>query len=142
MFKKKINYTDFDGNNRSETFYFNFTKGELLEMQIGTNGGYDSYLKRIVESQDQAEITKIFKEIILKAYGIKSDDGKRFIKTDALREEFTQTEAYSELFTELATNTEAAIEFINGIMPPALMAEVNKEDMKKQMQEAGLPPIN
>lgn len=142
MFKKKINYTDFDGNNRSETFYFNFTKGELLEMQIGTNGGYDSYLKRIVESQDQAEITKIFKEIVLKAYGIKSDDGKRFIKTDALREEFTQTEAYSELFTELATNTEAAIEFINGIMPPALMAEVNKEDMKKQMQEAGLPPIN
>lgn len=142
MFKKKINYTDFDGNNRSETFYFNFTKGELLEMQIGTNGGYDNYLKRLVESQDQAEITKIFKEIILKAYGIKSDDGKRFIKTDALREEFTQTEAYSELFTELATNTEAAIEFINGIMPPALMAEVNKEDMKKQMQEAGLPPIN
>ena len=142
MFKKKINYTDFDGNNRSETFYFNFTKGELLEMQIGTNGGYNNYLKRLVESQDQAEITKIFKEIILKAYGIKSDDGKRFIKTDALREEFTQTEAYSELFTELATNTEAAIEFINGIMPPALMAEVNKEDMKKQMQEAGLPPIN
>lgn len=142
MFKKKINYTDFDGNNRSETFYFNFTKGELLEMQIGTNGGYDTYLKRLVESQDQAEITKIFKEIILKAYGIKSDDGKRFIKTDTLREEFTQTEAYSELFTELATNTEAAIEFINGIMPPALMAEVNKEDMKKQMQEAGLPPIN
>lgn len=142
MFKKKINYTDFDGNSRSETFYFNFTKGELLEMQIGTNGGYDNYLKRLVESQDQAEITKIFKEIILKAYGIKSDDGKRFIKTDALREEFTQTEAYSELFTELATNTESAIEFINGIMPPALMAEVNKEDMKKQMQEAGLPPIN
>ena len=139
MYAKKITYTDFDGNERKETFYFNFTKGELLEMQIGTNGGYDKFLKRIVESKDQGEIVKIFKEIILKAYGVKSDDGRRFIKSQEVLDDFTQTEAYSELFTELATNTESAIAFINGIMPPALMAEVNKEEVNKQLKEAGLP---
>lgn len=142
MYSKKITYVDYNGVERKETFYFNLSKAELLEMEMGTNGGYENFLKRIIETKDQAKLTQIFKEIILKSYGIKSDDGKRFIKNPKIVEEFTQTEAYSELFTELATNTESATAFINGIMPQALIAELNKEEVRKKLAEEGLevPP--
>lgn len=142
MYSKKITYVDYNGVERKETFYFNLSKAELLEMEMGTNGGYENFLKRIIETKDQAKLTQIFKEIILKSYGIKSDDGKRFIKNPNIVEEFTQTEAYSELFTELATNTESATAFINGIMPQALIAELNKEEVRKKLAEEGLevPP--
>lgn len=142
MYSKKITYVDYNGVERKETFYFNLSKAELLEMEMGTNGGYENFLKRIIETKDQAKLTQIFKEIILRSYGIKSDDGKRFIKNPMIVEEFTQTEAYSELFTELATNTESATAFINGIMPQALIAELNKEEVRKKLAEEGLevPP--
>lgn len=142
MYSKKITYVDYNGVERKETFYFNLSKAELLEMEMGTNGGYENFLKRIIETKDRAKLTQIFKEIILKSYGIKSDDGKRFIKSPKIVEEFTQTEAYSELFTELATNTESATAFINGIMPQALIAELNKEEVRKKLAEEGLevPP--
>lgn len=117
MLKKTITYVDYNGNERTEDFYFNLTKAEVMEMEMSTNGGMAEMIKQIVASQNTAEIVKIFKDIVLKAYGVKSLDGRRFVKKDELRDEFAQTEAYSNLFMELATNADAAAKFINGIMP-------------------------
>lgn len=117
MIKKTITYTDYNGNERTEDFYFNLNKAELMEMEMSTTGGLAEMIQRIVAAQDAPAIIKIFKELVLNAYGQKSPDGKRFIKKDELREEFSQTEAYSQLFMELATDADAAAKFIKGIIP-------------------------
>ena len=117
MLKKTITYTDYDGVERKEDFYFNLNKAELIEMELGTNGGLAKRIQKIVDSQDVTAIIKIFKDLVLKAYGVKSDDGKRFIKSKELSEEFAQTEAYANLFMELASNADEATRFMNGILP-------------------------
>lgn len=117
MLKKKITYTDYNGVERSEDFYFNLTEAEITEMEMSTTGGLTGMIQRIVDAQDMPSIIKVFKEIILKAYGEKSADGRRFVKSEELSNEFSQTEAYSQLFMELATDAEAASTFINAIVP-------------------------
>ena len=131
MLKKTIAYTDYNGTERNEDFYFNLTKAELMEMEMSTNGGLAEMINKIVASQDAPAIIKVFKELVLKAYGEKSLDGKRFIKNDDIREEFSQTEAYSQLFMELATDADAAAAFVNGIMPAGL----SQEEAKKAIAE-------
>lgn len=117
MLKKTITYTDYNGSERTEDFYFNLSKAEIMEMEMSTTGGLAEMIKKIVAAQDAPSIIKIFKKLILKAYGEKSPDGKRFIKSDDLSASFSQTEAYSVLFMELATDEEAAAAFVNGIVP-------------------------
>ena len=120
MLKKTISYVDYNGTQRTEDFYFNLTQAEIMEMEMSTVGGFVEMINRIVEAQDTPSLIKIFKALILKTYGEKSLDGKRFIKSDEIREAFSQTEAYSQLFMELATNATAAAEFVNGIIPKSL----------------------
>lgn len=127
MLKKTISYVDYNGTKRTEDFYFNLTKAEISEMELEIPGGMSEMLKRITAAQDTPTLVKIFKDLILRAYGVKSDDGRRFIKSQQLKEEFSQTEAYSELFMELATNADAASAFINGIIP----ADVAKASQKQ-----------
>lgn len=117
MLKKTITYVDYNGNERVEDFYFNLTKAEATEMELSVEGGLTKKLEDIVNSQNNKEIITLFKEIILKAYGEKSQDGKRFIKSEELSEAFSQTEAFSELFMELALDEKAAADFVNGILP-------------------------
>lgn len=117
MLKKTITYVDYNGNERVEDFYFNLTKAEATEMELSVEGGLTKKLEDIVNSQNNKEIIALFKEIILKAYGEKSQDGKRFIKSEELSEAFSQTEAFSELFMELALDEKASADFINGILP-------------------------
>ena len=117
MLKKTIKYTDYDGNEREEDFYFNLSKAEITEMELSKEGGMSEYIKKISATQNGPELIKLFKDIIIKSYGEKSLDGKRFIKNKELTEAFIQTEAYSELFIELASNADEAAKFINGIMP-------------------------
>lgn len=124
MLKKTITYTDYNGTQRTEDFYFNLKKSEIMEMQLGITGGFAEMIERIMQAQDVPQIANVFKELILKSYGEKTPDGKGFIKKrngELLAEAFEQTEAFSELFMELATNTEAASAFVNGIVP----AEMN-----------------
>lgn len=123
MIKKTIEYVDYNGENRKEEFYFNLSKAEVMEMEMSKNGGLSEYIQRIVKSSDNAAIIALFKEIICKAYGEKSLDGKRFIKNKELTEAFVQTEAYSELFMELATNADEAAAFVNGIIPKNMNVE-------------------
>lgn len=117
MLKKTITYTDYNETERTEDFYFNLSKAEIMEMEMSTTGGLAEAIQRIVAAQDAPAIIKIFKDLVLKAYGEKSPDGKRFIKSDEIRTAFSQTEAYSILFMELATNADKAAEFVNGIIP-------------------------
>lgn len=128
MLKKTITYTDYNGAERKEDFYFNLSKAEVMEMELSTTGGLAEMIKRIVAAQDQPAIIKVFKDLILKAYGEKSPDGKRFMKVDdngkPLYIAFSQTEAYSQLFMELATNDEAAAKFINGIVPADMAQQI------------------
>ena len=117
MLKKNIKYVDYDGNDRAEDFYFNLNKTEIVELELGTTGGLTKTLEKIVQEKDNKRIVEYFKAIILKAYGEKSADGRRFIKSQELRDSFEQTEAYSELFMELSSNAKAAADFISGIVP-------------------------
>lgn len=123
MLKKTMTYTDYNGVERTEDFYFNLSKAEIMEMELSTTGGLAEMIKRIVAAQDAPAIIKIFKELVLKAYGEKSADGKRFIKNDEITTGFAQTEAYSQLFMELATDSDAAAAFVNGIIPNTPGAE-------------------
>lgn len=124
MLKKTITYTDYNGLERTENFYFNLSKAEIAEMELTTVGGFAEMIQRVVDAQDQAAIVKIFKDLILKAYGEKSEDGKRFMKSNEISTAFAQTEAYSILFMELATDADSAAAFVNGIIP---------SDVQKQM---------
>lgn len=117
MLKKTFTYVDYNGVLRTEDKYFNLTESEVMEMEMSTNGGLAETINAIVAAKDAPAIIKIFKDLILKAYGEKSPDGKRFIKSPELSTAFSQTEAYNQLFMELATNAEAASDFVNGIVP-------------------------
>ena len=124
MLKKIITYTDYNGVERTEPFYFNLSKAELMEMELGVTGGMTEMLDKIIAAKDAPSLMKTFKEMIMKSYGIKSDDGKRLIKSEELSIAFTQTEAYSVLFMELITDDKAAADFVNGIIPNEIQAEV------------------
>ena len=126
MLAKTITYTDYNDVERTETFYFNLSKAELMEMELGTEGGYTSYLRKISETQNIPALAAIFKDLILMTVGEKSIDGKRFVKSDEIRDAFKQSEAYSVLYMELATDPAKAGEFVNGIIPKSLAKEVDQ----------------
>lgn len=121
MLKKTITYKDYNDVERTEDFYFNLNKAELMEMEMSTTGGLAEMIQTIVQTQDAPAIIKVFKDLVLKAYGEKSADGKRFMKVNdagvPLSVAFSQTEAYSQLFMELATDADKASEFVNSIVP-------------------------
>lgn len=117
MFTKTITYIDYDNNKRTEDFLFNLSKAEIIRMEFSETGGMEKMINKIIAEQDNKKLMNLFENIILKAYGEKSADGKRFIKSEELSTNFKQTEAYSELLVELLTNEAAATEFINKIIP-------------------------
>lgn len=136
MLKKSITYVDYNGEERTEDFFFNLNKKELLEMQMGQEGGLYDYLNKIVQTQDTPQLIEIFKKIILMAYGEKSDDGKRFMKSEEIRNNFECTEAFSELFMELATDSDAAADFVNGLLPNDYKADPKEvKKLQKQLTE-------
>lgn len=117
MIKWPITYTDYNGEEQTEDFYFNLNKAEVMEMNLNANGAYSEYLQRIVDQRDGRQIAHEYKHLILKSYGEKSPDGRRFIKSEELSSAFEQTEAYSELYMQLATNKELAVKFMEGVFP-------------------------
>ena len=120
MLKKTITYVDYNGMERTEDFYFNLSKAEVAEMELSVQGGFSKMLEEIVASKDNVQIVNLFKQMVLKSYGEKSPDGRRFIKSDEIAQAFAQTEAYSEIFMELALDEKKAADFVNGIMPANL----------------------
>lgn len=123
MIKKTITYTDYNDVERTEDHYFNISKAELVMMENSVIGGMKQRLEKIIQSQDNVAIMDVFKDLIHRSYGVKSDDGKRFIKSEQIVNEFEQTEAYSELVMELLGNPDAASNFINSILPKDLLQD-------------------
>jgi hypothetical protein len=127
MIKKTITYPDFNGNERTEDFYFNLTKAEITKMELSIKGGLAEMIQRIVAAQDTPAIIEVFEDLIKRSYGVKTPDGRGFVKKTEDLEAFMATEAYSQLFMELATDADAAAKFVNGVVPA---------DMAKQATEA------
>ena len=126
MLKREITYETFDGETTTDVFYFNISKPELLELEVEFEGGFEKMLQNIIDTRDNKALIAKFKDIVLLAYGIKSEDGKRFIKSEQLREEFSQTAAYQVLFMELAMDDNAAVIFLNGCLPKDIAGQVNE----------------
>lgn len=146
MLKKTIKYEDYNGVERNEDFYFNLTQAELYQMELGVDGGLEEYIMKIIKAQDLKTIINLFKKIILESYGEKTDDGRRFVKVDDngvnLANRFAQTEAFSQLYMELATSDTAAADFIKGIMPKGV--DVSDAKLNETAKELGIevPKLN
>lgn len=126
MLKKTITYKNFNDEEVTEDHFFHLSKAELVELEMSHQGGLSEALQNIIAAEDGKSIIAEFKKIILGSYGKKSPDGKRFVKTQEMRDEFESSEAYSTLFMELVTDTDKAIEFINGIVPQGLADDAAK----------------
>ena len=127
MIKKTVTYTDFDGNERTEDFYFHLTEQELSEWELSVDGGLSGVLTRIINSKDDKKLIEIFKELLIKSYGVKTPDGRSFIKNKESLDSFIYTQAFSDIYMELATDDKAASEFVNGVIPAHLVDEATKE---------------
>ena len=127
MLKKEITFEDFEGNKVTQNFYFNITRAEAIEMDASAAGGLQNYAKAISEKKNPARVIGLIKDLILKSYGEKSDDGMRFMKSPEISAAFAATDAYSVLFTELLTNTQSLIDFFVGIAPTDSKAKIKEE---------------
>lgn len=132
MIKKTLTYKDLNGGERTETFYFHYYESEILEMELSVDGGFAERVKRIIEAKDQPTLIRVIKKFVLDAYGVKSDDGKQFIKNDAVRAQFEQCPAFSDIFMELVLNDKKASDFVNGVVPEGM-----KERFAKNAAVAG-----
>lgn len=137
MYKTTIEYEDYNGVQRKEEFYFNLSKAELMEMDLSTQAGIEEKFRMIIQTKDNAEIVKTFKDLILRSHGIKSEDGTRFIKTDALRENFEQSAAYSEYFMRLLSDPDEQQRFMNGVISGANVPNMNEKEAIEKLKELG-----
>lgn len=139
MFKHNIKYTDYNGVERNEQFYFNFSKAELMEMELSTQAGFEEMIRMMIATNDNAKIVQLFKDLILKSYGIKSEDGKRFLKSKELRDQFEQSEAYSEFFMAMLANEDGLqTKFINGVINGTnVPIDESKEAVINKLKELG-----
>ena len=136
MYKKTITYTDYNGQTQVEDAYFHLSEPELVDMELADDIGLRGRIEKVVASNDNREIMRLFKEIILMSYGLKSEDGKRFVKSDAALEAFKSSAAYSTLFMELASDADAAAAFVNGLLPAGLVEKVAQTSQENQLESA------
>lgn len=132
MHKRTVTFEDYNGVERTEDFYFHFTKADILKMEMEKKGGLAEHIEKIIAAKDSPTLIKLFEKLVLDAYGVKSEDGREFIKNDEVRNSFKQTEAYSIIFTELALDDKKAAEFVNEVIP---------KDMRKQLAESQHPAL-
>ena len=140
MYAKTIKYEDYNGNTREETFYFNLSKAELIDLEWRTPGGLENYMKNIMARMDGQALADTFKMLIEKSYGVKDPEGRRFIKNEQVLKNFTETEAYVELYVQLATDDKAAAEFVNGIFPKEAVEAAKKQ--KEMADKAGISLVD
>lgn len=139
MLKKTMTTVDFGGTERTEDYYFNLTKAEIMEMQLCTDGGFVETVKKIVEAKNQLELTRLFKKIICASYGVLSPDGRKFVKNQQVLDDFMATQAYSDLYIELLSGDgKAAEDFVNGILPK----DPTNEAAKAPVSQPGLAVLN
>ena len=143
MFKYEIPYTDYNGVERKDTCYFNLSKAELMEMELSTQAGVEEMIRVLIATNDNAKIVQVFKDLILKSYGIKSEDGRRFIKSQELRDQFEQSEAYSEFFMRMLSNEDGLqTKFINGVISGTNVPNMEEKDAIAKLKELGYDTTN
>lgn len=120
MLKKTVTYTDYNGVERTEAFYFHYNEAEILDMEMSTEGGFAERIQKIIDAKDQVSLMQVIKKFVIDAYGVKSEDGKRFIKNDIVRTEFLESPAYSQIWMELVMDDEIAADFINNVIPSGM----------------------
>lgn len=130
MIKKTVTYEDLNGVSRTESFYFHYYESEILEMELSVDGGFAERIQRIIDAKDQTTLIRVIKKFVLDAYGVKSDDGRQFIKNDEVRARFEQCPAYSKIFMELVLNDKVAADFVNGVVPPEMAERVKQLQAK------------
>lgn len=140
MLKKTFQYTDFNGNEQEETFYFNLSKSEVIEYELQERAGMSTTLQRIVEERDNQKILAHFKDLVMKSVGRKSDDGRRFVKNDEIREDFLASPAYDEMFIWLMSEPGAGAEFVNNVLPQDVDEFVKKVDSGQQATKSVKKP--
>ena len=126
MLKKTITYTDYNDQKRTEDYWFHLTKSELIELDASNEGGLETAIRKIIKETDTKRIVELVKTLVLKSYGEKSADGKRFIKSEEAAKAFMQTEAYSQLFVDLISDAEQMAAFFKGIIPQDLREQADK----------------
>lgn len=131
MIKKTVTYKDLNGKERTETFYFHYFESEIMDMEMSEEGGLAERIQRIIDAKDQASLLKVIKKFVVDAYGIKSDDGRRFIKNQDVKDAFVECPAYSKIYMELLTNDELAAEFVNKVVPEDMAAQLAELVAKK-----------
>lgn len=139
MHKETITYTDYDGNERTEDFYFNLTEAEIAKMEMSTPGGLTKMMQRIVQAMDGEQIIETFESLIAKAYGVKSSDGRKFVKNKDVLDDFRQTEAYSKLFIKLCTDSKFASRFFENILPKQAAEEASSIPRGRELANNELP---
>lgn len=127
MYKKTIKFTDYNGTEREEDFFFNLNESETIKWEYSYPGGFSAMMVRITQAQDIKEIIDVFEELIRQSYGEKSPDGREFVKSPKLVERFMQTEAYNKMFMELCSDSKAAADFFNNVLPESIRSEAAKE---------------
>ncbi len=138
MFKYESKYVDYNGQNRVDQLYFNLSQAELMEMELSTQAGVEEMIRMMIATNDNAKIVQTFKDLILKSYGIKSEDGRRFIKSQELREAFEQSEAYSEFFMAMLANEDGLqTRFINGVINGTNVPTMDEKEAIAKLKELG-----
>lgn len=133
MIKKTVTYTDYNGESRTETFYFHYTEAEILDMEMSEEGSFTERIQRIIDAKDKTALMKLIKKFVIDAYGVKSEDGKRFMKNDEVKAAFVECPAYSDIFMDMVTNDELAAEFVNGVIPNTMRDRVAKLSAEKSV---------
>lgn len=131
MIKRTVTYEDYNGEKRTETFYFHYTEAEILDMEMSEEGSFAERIQRIIDAKDKTALMKLIKKFVIDAYGVKSEDGKRFMKNDEVKAAFLESPAYSDIFMDMVTNDEIAAEFVNGVIPNTMKDRVAKLAIKK-----------
>lgn len=131
MIKKTVTYTDYNGEERTETFYFHYTEAEILDMEMSEEGSFADRIQRIIDAKDTTALMKLIKKFVIDAYGVKSEDGRRFIKNDEVKAAFLESPAYSDIFMDMVTDDKLAAEFTNGVIPNTMKDRVAKLALKK-----------
>lgn len=137
MITKTITFEDFNGKELTEEFCFHLSEAAIIEMELSKKGGLTEFIKKIVAEEDGEKLVELFKNLLKKTVGKKSEDGRKFIQNEEITNDFIQTNAYSKLFVELATNAGQAAAFVNGIVPASM-----QEELKKQQSVADLPAVS
>lgn len=142
MYKKNITYTDFNGDERTDAFYFNLSDAEILELQVGYGGDMSRIMSNMLEKRDAKGLLGIITDLIRTSYGEKSSDGKRFMKNQEVKDSFVTTDAYSKLVLELLNDEKEFEKFMTNVIPAAKREALNEALLKREQSLAEEPAEN